>query len=151
MRGTIQVFYGKTIFDALAKAKMTLGPDILLLDQQKIEPRGFLSKLFKKEPQWKVVVSVPEKNFSVSTKHYSKVKKESSGEIISSEKLQKELAEIKEQISMLIKPETTLKTKKSAESVSNPILMKIKEALLENDIGEDLIEVVFDSVKKEFE
>lgn len=136
-------FVGKDLQDAMSKMRRELGPDAVMLKQKVINTNGFMG-LFKRP----MVEVVGFKSDKYLFKQNKVVKGKSSNEYDIT--IQKELNEIKKQLTML----TDNKKQEGAGedivvSEENRFFNKFIKLLKNNDIGEELVDKIIESLRKE--
>lgn len=137
-------FVGKDLQEAMGKMRRELGPDAMMLKQRIINTKGIIG-LFKK-PMVEVVGFKSDKALKAS------VRKPQKSIEPSDDNIQKELFDIKKQLSALMnKGDVELKQKTFAVTEEDKILLKYTKILKENELDEELVDKLMEGIKKEIE
>ncbi len=136
-------FIGKDMQDAMSKMRHELGPDALMLKHKVINTNGFL-RLFKRP----MVEVVGFKSDKYLFKQNNIIKKKNSNEHDIT--IQKELNEIKKQLEILANSgKPGRKGEEVAISEEDRFFNKFIKLLKDNDISEELIDKIIESLRKE--
>lgn len=149
-----RTYRGKDIAEAMAKMKLDLGTDAIILHKREIKPKGIFA-LFKK-PEIEIIGAVSERGairrnplFASST-HKEMVMPEKHKVDISA-LIQKELSEIKKQIEKLTGKKGEISTEIRTDEEKFKGFRKFVNIMRENDIGDDIIEKIVESIEKEID
>ncbi len=152
-----KTYRARTLTEALTKMKLDLGPNAILLDQKEVKPKGIFA-LFK-DPQIEVHGAISDKPntssysrlFNVSKSQDSTQLRQKSNSDSNSSLIQKELAEIKEQLANLTMGKIKTDKDKSQKEYENLTLNRFREIMKENDIGDDIIGKILEAIEKEID
>ncbi len=134
-------FVGKDLQEAMSKMRRDLGPDAMMLKQRIINTSGFLG-IFRK-PMVEVVGFKSDKNL------ISKVKKDPKKTVSNDMTIQRELLEIKKQLSLLVNKEEVLVKENLIISEEDTLMHRYVKLLKNNELNDELIEYLIEGIKKE--
>jgi len=137
-----KTFRGKNFAEALMKMKMELGSNGIILNQREVKPGGIWG--FFKKPEIEIVAVRSNKPNSYSSLIQHSSKKESENFELANV-LQKELSEIKSKLELLLDEKREIVKPEVKFNRYQHYINHLKE----HDIGDDIIEKIFESIEKE--
>ncbi|MBN1899290.1 MAG: hypothetical protein JW827_10970 [Spirochaetes bacterium] len=147
-----KTYKGKTLAEAVAKMKMELGTNAMMLHHREIRSKGIMG--FFRPPEFEVVGMVSDKSSiknnilfkSLNNGSLKDVPKEDPGTL-----LQRELEDIKKQIKILTENKKGITVKSGEDSEKFKGFQRFVNIMRDNDIGDDLIESIMESIEKEID
>lgn len=144
-----KTYRGKSLTEALTKMKLDLGPNALIIKQREVKPSGIFK--FFKEPEIEIVCVKSNKNRNTQNFDAEIIKEKEREEQtyrFDYSLLQKELSEIKKRLEILTSEKKVVTTDIQIDEKYGKF-QKFFNVLKEHDIGEDIIEKIFESIEKE--
>ena len=145
-----KTFFGKDLTEAIAKAKVALGVDLKIVAHDVVKKGGFLG-IGGKE-MVKVVAIKPEDDFFIRNRSVSPPDIRKIKPVNNNIKLEQELQDIKEKLSLLMSNKENnvipADTQEFQKEKNNSLVSKYTKILRNNDFGEELINIIFDKLKK---
>ncbi len=138
-----KTYYGKNFNEAYARVRLDLGLDAKIVKQEEVIKGGFLG--IGGKPMVKLVASKPSNNNYIMVKKKPNIEKLENDKDI---KLERELKEIKETLSLLMHGNKgEVKTKEA--NTENKLIAKYRKMLRKNDFSDDVIDNILDNIEKE--
>ncbi len=137
-----KTYRGKDLAEAITKMKLDLGVNAIILHKREIRPKGIFA-LFRR-PEIEIVGAVSDR---ASKKPNIVLTEKTSLNV--NPLIQKELEDIKKQIEKLAGKKSNLSEEIVSENEKFRGFQRFVNIMRENDIGDDIIEKIVESIEKE--